>query len=712
MKNIVKYIALTIIPFILYGSLNITNSLCFILVGITIYFLFNKAYLFIPSIFLYTNIEIIFFLLAIIIISFILRKFILKNKYISYLFLGILLIGDFLLLRGNLEKRILYFIPSLSIYFILLQYINIYFIDNTYTCKISNMKIFQSIFIILLGFSSFGLNYYLIILTILILYLSKLNHIIMLIFSIFIYVLQTIFITDLFPFTFLLLGIIYLLPKYYPLIISILLLFIDTFTINSLSNYQKIYILLALLLFEIFKIIKIDYNNKKYTSLNIYDNIINNFNDQVLKFASFLDEFERKFTSNREQKIKFMESYNYLINTYCTKCNNKEYCFVHNKNEAYLFLKNSLLYGHNLMIKRDSSLSLDFINNCPNHDNIINKSNILKNKFNLNKDKSQKEQALEHQLVGMSNTLRQYVIDISSKREMQLEILLSLKNSFIEIGYDILLFNVKKIFKDDFFIEIGLSNITHEELYNVVKKEAEKRLNHKISITIKKENDNSIYFYIVPYIAYNILYGEASIAKENQNITGDNYLIKDLDTGLFIAAISDGMGSGYKAYIESKETLEILDRITEFEINPSTSINMLNTFYSLKENMDQYATLDFIEINKSTGDAMLFKMGSSNTYLIRDANISVIYNQNLPFGINDLIIKNELVLKDKDCIILASDGIVDNICENDLKEVILLSLHKDPKEIALDIINKIISNKKKALDDMSIIVLKIEKKGI
>ena len=102
-------------------------------------------------------------------------------------------------------------------------------------------------------------------------------------------------------------------------------------------------------------------------------------------------------------------------------------------------------------------------------------------------------------------------------------------------------------------------------------------------------------------------------------------------------------------------------------------------------------------------------MGSSNTYLVRNSHISVIYNQNLPFGINDLITKDEFMLEDQDCIILASDGINDNITDSEMEQAILLSLHKNPQEMAYDILNKIIMKEKKALDDMSIVVLKVEK---
>lgn len=711
-KIILKFYALIGIPFILYGSYLYYPSLSIITLAIVIYAIIDFRYplLFLPITTLLNSIN-AGFIIASIGLSIIVRVFLIKGFTSSLCFLAILeIIAFFISPRNNIAIDFVYLLLSLCLFYIQSRYIDYYYLDGQTVARIRSIKLYQSIFCLILGFSALGFdnNTYIVIGITLILYLARLRfNGSQLILGICIFLMA--YINNYNAYIILLVAIIYSTERYYPLVIASLLLIGDITLFHLLDSSLYYQLALLILCYEILRHVNLDYFTSRTSILNMYDNIINNFNDQVLKFASFLDEFERKFITNREELIKFNEAYNFLILTYCKGCQKRDSCLNQNKNEAYLFLKSCLNYGNNIYIKRSNSLSLDFIKSCPFHDEIIIKGNNLKNKYNLGRNRGTKEIALEKQIIGLSNTLRQYTIDLSSKREMHLELFLNFKNAIIDHGFNLILFNIRRIFKDDFWIEVGINNIYDNSL-EVIKAICEKWLNKKISIEIIKKNSDVIYFNIVPLIIINVLYGTANVNKEKNNIPGDNYLIKNIDNGQFIAALSDGMGSGYKAFSESKETLEMLDHITEFEINPNTSINILNTFYQLKDTMDQYATLDFIEINRSTREAILFKMGSSNTYLYRNGELSIIYNQNLPFGISDLITKNELTLNDDDCIILASDGICDHIKDLDLERKLSTIIHMDPKQIAFEIINSIVSSYGCAPDDMSIIVLKIEKK--
>ena len=173
------------------------------------------------------------------------------------------------------------------------------------------------------------------------------------------------------------------------------------------------------------------------------------------------------------------------------------------------------------------------------------------------------------------------------------------------------------------------------------------------------------------------------------------------------------MGHGINAYQESKLTISMIDKIIDFDINSSTSINILNTFYSLKDNFDNYATLDLIEIHKNKKKALIYKMGSTFTYVVKNKEIISIANSNLPFGINDLIITEEIDIEINDLIIIMTDGVTDNINENKLKEYILLNRFKEPQKLVYDLLQLIERENKNVInDDMSIIILKIEKKNL
>ena len=103
-------------------------------------------------------------------------------------------------------------------------------------------------------------------------------------------------------------------------------------------------------------------------------------------------------------------------------------------------------------------------------------------------------------------------------------------------------------------------------------------------------------------------------------------------------------------------------------------------------------------------------MGSSTTYISRGDKIVPIYNNNLPFGISDLITKEEYSISDGDLIILVSDGINDYISEDILIKYIETLKSEAPHKIVYEILQKIYyENGNQIKDDMSCVVLKLKK---
>ena len=76
------------------------------------------------------------------------------------------------------------------------------------------------------------------------------------------------------------------------------------------------------------------------------------------------------------------------------------------------------------------------------------------------------------------------------------------------------------------------------------------------------------------------------------------------------------MGKGYSAFEESSTTLELINNIVELNLNSSTSLEVLNTFYSIQEYLEKYSTLDLIEINRHTKEAKFYKMGGTTSYIV------------------------------------------------------------------------------------------------
>jgi stage II sporulation protein E len=219
--------------------------------------------------------------------------------------------------------------------------------------------------------------------------------------------------------------------------------------------------------------------------------------------------------------------------------------------------------------------------------------------------------------------------------------------------------------------------------------------------------ENSIYIH--PVKKYKVIYDSATLSLNNCQISGDNLLIKTINESNFLCALSDGMGSGFYAYQLSQETLKMVDNITNCNISFDAALQILNNFFKTKDLSDSYATLDLVNINLTDGILDLYKLGSSTTYISRGDKIIPIYNNNLPFGISDLVTKEEYGIADNDLIILVSDGINDYIDEGLLVKFIETIKDELPHKIVYEILQKIYyENKNQIKDDMSCIAIKIK----
>ena len=183
-----------------------------------------------------------------------------------------------------------------------------------------------------------------------------------------------------------------------------------------------------------------------------------------------------------------------------------------------------------------------------------------------------------------------------------------------------------------------------------------------------------------------------------------------MKNGRFISAISDGMGKGYRAFYESDMTLKLIEDIIKLNISSDTALEILNTFYSVQDYLEQYATLDFLEINRYDMVANFYKMGATTSYVFKkNGKVEKILNKNLPFGIDDEVDMYSYKLDNGDLILMSSDGIFENIVNvNDFENFINNIKNYPPQRIVYEILNYTITHKIKAKDDMSIIALKVQ----
>ena len=137
----------------------------------------------------------------------------------------------------------------------------------------------------------------------------------------------------------------------------------------------------------------------------------------------------------------------------------------------------------------------------------------------------------------------------------------------------------------------------------------------------------------------------------------------------FALAISDGMGNGERAHLESKETLELLQKILQSGIDEEVAIKSINSL-SLRTTDEIYATLDLAIVDLQDASSRFIKVGSTPSFIKRGNKVIKVQASNLPIGIIkefDVDVVSEQ-LKAEDILIMMSDGVC--TCRSILKILI------------------------------------------
>ncbi|WCK54640.1 stage II sporulation protein E [Aneurinibacillus sp. Ricciae_BoGa-3] len=211
--------------------------------------------------------------------------------------------------------------------------------------------------------------------------------------------------------------------------------------------------------------------------------------------------------------------------------------------------------------------------------------------------------------------------------------------------------------------------------------------------------------------------GVAGAAKGGQLLSGDCFKIMELGNGKMALAMSDGMGNGERAYLESSTTLDLLEKLLESGMEETLSIKSVNTVLSLRSPDEIYATVDLALVDLHTAKTKFIKTGSTPSFIKRGNEVIPLSANNLPIGIIDDIDVDVVScqLKPGDLLIMMTDGIYDaarNVENKNLwmKRKIAEIKTNDPQEIADLLLELVIRHHYgEIIDDMTVMVTRIDR---
>ncbi len=157
---------------------------------------------------------------------------------------------------------------------------------------------------------------------------------------------------------------------------------------------------------------------------------------------------------------------------------------------------------------------------------------------------------------------------------------------------------------------------------------------------------------------YKIEIGLSQIPEEQGKLCGDSAKYFTDGRGRFIMIISDGMGSGGRAAVDSAMVSGLFSRMIRSGFGYDCSLKIINSSMLFKSTDESLSTVDIAAIDLFNGGCELLKAGAAPTFIKRNGKVGKAESTSLPPGIlrNVTFDKANINLKAEDIVVMVSDG--------------------------------------------------------
>lgn len=223
--------------------------------------------------------------------------------------------------------------------------------------------------------------------------------------------------------------------------------------------------------------------------------------------------------------------------------------------------------------------------------------------------------------------------------------------------------------------------------------------------------------HFVEDVSYQVLFDVAKLTREEEKVSGDNYICRQEGEGKFVMCLSDGMGSGMEACKESEVVVELLEQFLDSGFSQETAARMVNSALVLKGHEGMFSTVDICAVDLYTGICNFLKAGASATFIKRDHWVEAISSESLAAGLMQQLDFDTASRKlyHGDYLIMMTDGVLDALPlereEETMKEIIMDITEQTPKEISRGILERVLGySDYRARDDMTVLVAGVWRK--
>lgn len=158
---------------------------------------------------------------------------------------------------------------------------------------------------------------------------------------------------------------------------------------------------------------------------------------------------------------------------------------------------------------------------------------------------------------------------------------------------------------------------------------------------------------------YSVRWGASQLGNGDARLCGDSYNYVDGRGGKVNFILSDGMGSGRNAAVDSAMTADLLGKLIEAGVSMEAALRLVNSALLVKVGDESVSTIDIVGVDLYTGKIVCYKAGAAPTFLRKSGKVGYVESKSLPVGILSGVQfeKNVITLREGDWIVMVTDGV-------------------------------------------------------
>lgn len=203
---------------------------------------------------------------------------------------------------------------------------------------------------------------------------------------------------------------------------------------------------------------------------------------------------------------------------------------------------------------------------------------------------------------------------------------------------------------------------------------------------------------------------QVQLPAEENGTCGDTLRLVKGEEGIQALILSDGMGTGAPAALDSAMLCNLVGRLLEAGIPCGSALRLVNSALMVKGGRESLATLDTTVVDCYTGTALFYKAGAAPTFLRRQGRAMRLEATSLPAGILDCVepVERRFDLREGDLILMVSDGVPTE--EPWVEEQLVAWDGEDPTELCRRIAEAArLRCRELKPDDITVAALRLEK---